>query len=134
MRRKAALYPTLYSVAPLARVQTVRQFDDAYTAPISGYRDAADYYYRASSLRVVDRIRRPTLILTAADDPFIPVAPFREPAVVGNPNLTLVVTEHGGHCGYIAARDGHPDDYWAERTIVAWASRHAPRAHPRGQE
>ena len=85
IRRKAALYPTRYSTAPLAGVRSVRQFDDAYTAPMSGYRDAADYYHRASALRVADRIRVPTLIITADDDPFVPVEPFRDPALLGNP-------------------------------------------------
>ena len=50
----------------------MRQFDEAYTAPHHGFRDATDYYHRASALRVVDRIRVPALILTAEDDPFVP--------------------------------------------------------------
>jgi predicted alpha/beta-fold hydrolase len=77
MRRKALAYPGHYDLAPLRRVWTVRQFDDAYTAPHHGFRDAADYYHRASAMRVLDRIRVPSLILTAANDPFVPVEPFR---------------------------------------------------------
>jgi uncharacterized protein len=123
MRRKAVLFPAVYSTAPLPSVRTVRQFDDAYTAPMSGYRDAADYYHRASSLRVVDGIGRPTLILTAEDDPFIPVEPFHAPEVGRNPNITLAITRHGGHCGYIGSANGD-DGYWAERVVVEWAARH----------
>ena len=74
MRRKARLYPHLYSLEGLPRIASVRAFDERYTAPHHGFRDAADYYHRASSLRVVARIRVPTLILAAADDPFVPVA------------------------------------------------------------
>ncbi|HEY3382394.1 MAG TPA: alpha/beta fold hydrolase [Vicinamibacterales bacterium] len=127
MRRKARLYPAIYSTAPLCGIRTVRQFDDAYTAPMSGYRDAADYYHRASSLRVIDKVRVPTLILTAADDPFIPVGPFQTPVVTGNPAITLVITPHGGHCGFIAARaDGRSaDGYWAEAQVVRFARQHA---------
>ena len=88
MRRKAAAFPGDYSLEPLRRVWTVRGFDEAYTAPHHGFRDAADYYHRASALRVVDRIRVPTLILTAEDDPFVPAEPFRDPAVTGNPHIT----------------------------------------------
>src|SRR5215510_14825894 len=81
MRRKTALFPDEFPVAPLGRIWTVRQFDEAYTAPHHGFRDAADYYYRASALRVADRIHVPTLIITAEDDPFVPVSTFRDPAV-----------------------------------------------------
>ena len=73
--------PDEFSLEELGRVWTVRQFDEAYTAPHHGFRDATDYYHRASALRVIDRIRVPALILTAEDDPFVPVDPFRDPTV-----------------------------------------------------
>lgn len=124
IRRKARLFPAHYSTAPLDRVRSVRQFDEAYTAPMSGYRDAADYYVRASALRVAQQVRVPTLIITATDDPFVPVGPFRDPAVTLNPAITLVVTPHGGHCGFVSSAHGDADDgYWAERTIVDFFSR-----------
>ena len=85
MRRKAALFPDAFSLERLGRVWTVRQFDEAYTAPHHGFRDASDYYHRASAMRVIDRIRVPALILTAEDDPFVPVDPFREPSVAEQP-------------------------------------------------
>jgi len=128
IRRKQHLFPSHYSTAPLGGVRSVRQFDDTYTAPMSGYRDAADYYYRASSLRVAGAIRVPTLIITAADDPFVPVEPFRDPAVAGNGAIRLVVTRHGGHCGFVCA-DGRADDgYWAERTVVAFVTERLGRS------
>lgn len=120
MRRKARLYPAIYSLAALRGMRTVRQFDEAYTAPMSGFRDAADYYQRASALRVAANARLPTLILTAEDDPFVPAEPFRRPEIAGNPDVTVILTRHGGHCGFIEApRDGH-DGYWAERTVLRW--------------
>ena len=118
MRRKSAAFPGEFSLEPLRRIWTVRQFDDAYTAPHHGFADAADYYYRASALRVVDRIRVPTLIVTAEDDPFVPTSTFCDVAVTSNANITVVVTPHGGHCAYIERRDGDYDGYWAEREIV----------------
>jgi predicted alpha/beta-fold hydrolase len=125
IRRKARQYPDRYSTAPLARTRTVRQFDDAYTAPMSGYRDAADYYHRASSLRVVSAIRVPTLVITAADDPFVPVGPFHDQAVARNPAVRLVLTPHGGHCGFVARRGTGPGDgYWAEQAVVDFVGRH----------
>lgn len=121
MRRKAAAFPGAFSLEPLGRIWTVRAFDEAYTAPHHGFRDASDYYHRASALRVVDRIAVPTLIVTAEDDPFVPVEPFRDPALTGNPNITLVVTPHGGHCAYVARAASNDDGYWVEGEIVRFA-------------
>jgi len=118
MRRKAAVFPGSFSLDPLKRIWTVRQFDEAYTAPHHGFRDASDYYHRASAMRVVDRIRVPALVITAEDDPFVPVSTFRDPAVTSNPNITVAITPHGGHCAYVErSKDGY-DGYWAEREIV----------------
>ncbi|HEX7086968.1 MAG TPA: alpha/beta fold hydrolase [Vicinamibacterales bacterium] len=118
MRRKAAAWPGRFDLQPLDRIRTVREFDEVYTAPHFGFRDASDYYYRASALRVVSRIAIPTLILTAADDPFVPVEPFQDPAVVRNPHMTVHVTRHGGHCAFISSRNGIHDGYWAEWRAV----------------
>jgi predicted alpha/beta-fold hydrolase len=118
MRRKAEAFPGAFSLDPLKRIWTVRQFDEAYTAPHHGFRDADDYYYRASALRVVDRIRVPALVIAAEDDPFVPASTFDDPAVTSNPNVTRVITPHGGHCAYVERADEHYDGYWAEREIV----------------
>jgi predicted alpha/beta-fold hydrolase len=131
MRRKAAAFPDAFSLDPLRRVWTVRQFDEAYTAPHHGFRDAADYYHRASALRVIDRIRVPALIVTAEDDPFVPSNPFRDPAVTNNPYVTVAVTPHGGHCAYLERADGGYDGYWAEREIVRFTSAHAASGQTR---
>lgn len=123
MRRKAAAFPGLFELNGLRRVRTVREFDEAFTAPHHGFRDAADYYYRASAMRVIDKICVPALILTSADDPFVPTDPFRDPAVTRNPNITVVITEHGGHCAYVERAARGYDGYWAERQVVEFASR-----------
>ena len=123
MRRKVEAFPDRFSVAPLARIRTVREFDEAYTAPFFGFRDAADYYYRAASLRVVDRITVPTLIISAKDDPFVPADSFAESALTGNAAITARVTPHGGHCAFVAARNGVHDGYWAEWAIVEFLAK-----------
>jgi predicted alpha/beta-fold hydrolase len=128
MRRKANAFPGAFDVGLLPRIWTVRQFDEAYTAPHHGFRDATDYYYRASALRVVDQIRVPALILTAEDDPFVPAAPFRDPVVTGNPHITTVITPHGGHCAYVEASAPGYDGYWAEREIVRFVTAQAAEA------
>jgi hypothetical protein len=126
MRKKARLFPGRYDLRGLWRVWSVRAFDDRFTAPHHGFANAADYYYKAASMRVVDRIRVPALVITAEDDPFIAIPPFRDPRVTGNPSIALVVTRYGGHCGFIEqARDGY-DGYWAEQAIVEFVERHVP--------
>ena len=122
MRRKARLFPESYHAVGLWRLRTIREWHEAITAPACGYRDAADYYYRASALRVIDQIRVPTLILAAQDDPFIPFASFRDPRLAGNPFITLVTPEHGGHCGFVACRTCD-ERFWAEARVVEFCAR-----------
>ena len=121
MRRKNACFPERFPLDRLPQIRTVREFDEVYTAPHFGYRDAEDYYHRASAMRVIDRIRVPALIVTAEDDPFVPVATFRHPSLTGNPHIQLLVTTHGGHCGFVETPSNGSDGYWAERTIVEFA-------------
>lgn len=123
MRRKSLTHPDLFTVNGLRAIRTVRQFDEAYTAPHFGFEGASDYYHRASAMRVVDRIRVPALVITAEDDPFVPVTPFRDPSLTSNPNIELIVTRHGGHCGFVTADAAGDDGYWAERRIVEFANR-----------
>jgi len=121
MRRKETCYPGGFDLSALNAIRTVRQFDAAYTAPYFGYESAEDYYHRAAALRVIDKIEVPALIITAEDDPFVPIEPFHDPAIAANPNITLAITKHGGHCGFLGASDGEEDGYWAERQVVDFA-------------
>ena len=133
MRRKAAAFPEAFPLEPLRGIWSVRQFDEAYTAPYHGFRDAADYYHRASAMRVIDRIRVPALILTAEDDPFVPAGPFESPAVTQNRAITVMVTRYGGHCAFLEPASGDYDGYWAEREIVRFAGAHVSAAPRRRQ-
>ena len=116
----------------LFRSRSVRQFDDVYTAPHFGFRDAEDYYYRCSAMRIADRIRVRALVVTADDDPFVPSDPFRSPILAANPHVDVHVTQHGGHCGFVGPRSGDDDGYWAETQIVNFVERtHAARSASR---
>ena len=125
MRRKDRCHPGRFDLASLPRVRTVREFDDRYTAPHFGYHGAEDYYHRASAMRVIDRIRVPALIISAKDDPFVPGEPFRDPAVAANSHIELMLTDYGGHCGFLADASSENDGYWAENQIIDFARRHA---------
>ncbi|HEV2110781.1 MAG TPA: hydrolase [Gammaproteobacteria bacterium] len=81
-------------------LRTFRQFDDAMTAPLHGYKDADDYYARCSSRPYLKRIRVPTLVVHSADDPFMtPEILPREEEL--SSSVTFELTEHGGHVGFI---------------------------------
>ena len=122
-REKARLFPEIFqSAGKLRGVRTIRQFDDAITAPAMGFRDAADYYERASSSRVLERIAVPTLVLHALDDPFVPLLPATRARLEANPAITLDVTQRGGHCAFLAAPNGY-DGRWAERRLVEFLKR-----------
>ena len=125
MHRKNLTHPGRFEMDRLAGVWTVRQFDEAYTAPFFGFADATDYYHRASARRVIEQTRIPALILTAADDPFVPPGPFRDPAITRHPLITTVVTSHGGHCGFRTTPGPGCDGYWAETQAIDFIARAA---------
>jgi hypothetical protein len=125
MRRKARLRPDLFDLRRLAAVRTVREFDEVFTAPYFGFRGADDYYHRASSLRIIDRIAIPALVITADDDPFVPSQPFHDGKLTGNRHIDLRICRHGGHCGFVASSSAGDDGYWAENQIVEFVDRAA---------
>ena len=123
MRRKDWFRPGAFDLTPLKVIRTVREFDETYTAPYFGFRDAEDYYHRASAMRVIERIRVPALVITAGDDPFVPSQPFHDPKLTGNPHIDLRMSAHGGHCGFVGSRSADDDGYWAEKQIVDFVER-----------
>ena len=119
VRTNHKLYPENYDVSGLGQARTIKDFDDRFTARAHGFANADDYYYRSSSLRVVDQIRIPTLIIHAEDDPFIPFFPLRDAAVANNPYVLLVGPKHGGHVAFISAdQNGDYDRFWAENRVM----------------
>ena len=115
--KKAQLFPQKYSSNGFGSIRTVREFDDAITAPHFNYRDAQEYYEAAGAKSVVDRIRVPYLLITAQDDPFVPYSAILSSGVLENPNITLSAPKHGGHCAFISRYSG-ADRFWAESRIV----------------
>lgn len=115
---KKRLYPDLYDITKIKSVRTIRDFDEAFTAVAHGFDGADDYYHKSSSIRSIDRIRIPTLIIHAEDDPFIPFAPLRNPALTDNPYILFVATERGGHVAFVGAKRVEEDRFWAENRAV----------------
>jgi predicted alpha/beta-fold hydrolase len=125
-RRKVRLFPRAYDPNRATGIGSVREFDDRITALYSGFASADDYYYRAAAASVIDRIAVPTLILHSSDDPFVTITPETEAALHGNPHITYIQTEHGGHCAFLTTpnRACNDDGYWAESTLLRFAFEH----------
>jgi uncharacterized protein len=121
-RQRQQVFPDLPPLC-LPRRLTMRLFDDLYTAPRSGFADALDYYQKASSCHLIERIPVPTLILTARDDPFIAVEPFEHLKVPDH--ITVRILPHGGHVGFVGW-DGAGGFRWAEQRMVEWIARGVP--------
>jgi len=114
--------PGQFSVSAADGASSVRAFDNQVTAPFSGFRDADDYYARAAAANVVERIAVPTIVVHAADDPFIRIQPESRAKILANSNIRYLESAHGGHCAFLAAPNGY-DGYWAERQIVDFLRR-----------
>jgi predicted alpha/beta-fold hydrolase len=112
--RKSKLYPDLYDLKPMARIRTIREFDEAYTAPHGGFASADDYYTRASTKERLKGIRIPTIIVHAVDDPFIPYHMFDSKPHEGNPFISFCSTRFGGHVGFISQSGADYDRFWIE--------------------
>lgn len=108
-------FPEL-DIRPLTRIRTITQFDDTYTAPLHGYRDAAEYYQKNSSIHFVGDIRIPTLIINALNDPFLSNACFPTKVVSGHPVVRLETPTRGGHVGFAQFRKG--GIYWSEDRAI----------------
>ncbi len=118
MRRKAGYLPGKWNLIGLEGIQSMSEFDNRYTAPDGGYLNAADYYERVGARLVLGQITVPTIIITAQDDPFIPFSMFSIPSIHQNPHINLMVTQYGGHCGFIQAYRKDEDRFWIENRII----------------
>ncbi len=115
---KKPLYPDLLSTAEYDTIRTFEAFDDRYTAPLHGFRDAQDYYAKASAKPVLERIALPALLVNALDDPFLSPECFPYREAYRNPRLVLETPPHGSHVGFY---DISPDGtLWSERRAVAF--------------
>jgi predicted alpha/beta-fold hydrolase len=124
---KARVHRGVVDAAGVERVRTMREFDDRYTAPLHGFRNAEDYYARSSAKGFLHAIRVPTLVLNARNDPFLPGRHLPASAEA-SPLVTLETPAHGGHVGFVSGPfPGHLR--WLPRRIIQFCSQH-PAASP----
>ena len=117
-------HPDMFDVTGLHQINTIKDFDDRFTAPDGGYGSADRYYEEASSINKLKDISVPTLIIASEDDPLVPIGSFHEIAdVTSNKMIELLITDQGGHCGFLQARQEDEkfcDHFWAENRVVAF--------------
>jgi predicted alpha/beta-fold hydrolase len=118
IRQKAEQHPNTVRTAPLQHIHTLRDFDDAYTAPLNGFRNADSYYRAASSRPLLSDISIPTLLVNAANDPFLAERCYPTEIADDHPSLTLEVPDSGGHVGFVSFTD--TGTYWSERRAASF--------------
>ncbi|MDA1107206.1 MAG: hydrolase [Proteobacteria bacterium] len=106
-------------IGDLDRLRTLRTYDDAVTAPLHGFAGVDDYYTQSSCRQYLGRIGIPTLVLHAADDPFLTRKATPTQAEL-SPHVTLELSGHGGHVGFVYGSAPWRACYWLEERIPAW--------------
>jgi predicted alpha/beta-fold hydrolase len=125
VRLKHTLYPDLYPLDGLEAMRTFAEFDGAYTAPVHGFASARDYWEKAASLPHLGKIRVPTLLVNARNDPFLSAGCYPVRIARENPHLYLEMPEQGGHVGFPG---GDGPLYWSDRRGAAFFARMLPHA------
>ncbi len=116
IRAKKKVMPGQIDDHDFHKIRTFKQYDDRYTAPLNGFKNAEDYWAKTSSKPLLSHIRIPTLMISAQDDPMLDRESFPVEEARRNPHLFLELPKHGGHSGFIQfARNG---EYWHEARIT----------------
>lgn len=102
------------------KIKTIYEFDDIYTAPIHGFKDANDYYTKNSSKQFLKDIQTPTLMIHALDDPFMPASVLPKEHQLSS-SIEFELSKNGGHVGFIQGSLFKPD-FWLERRIKSFFS------------
>lgn len=114
IRLKKKKFPHLLDTEGLWKIHNFTRFDNRYTGPMNGYRDAHDYWSRCSSLPLLNNIKIPALILNAHDDPFLGENCYPRTIARASRNITLEETRYGGHCGFLT---GSRHSYFDTRMV-----------------
>ena len=133
---KWAQHPGLFDRDALLAARDLYAFDNAFTAPVHGFRNTEDYWQRASAKPLLHCIRVPALVVNARNDPFVPASSLPRPEDIANQLVTLWQPRQGGHVGFAHGRlPGHvrtmPDAVggWLARQAGAWPQSGAQSAH-----
>lgn len=116
IQAKMKLFPGQVDDVGYEKIKTFRQFDDRYTAPMNGFKDAEDYWARASCKPFIPNIAVPTLLVSAQNDPFFAPECYPVKEAESNPFFFLERPVSGGHVGFM--NFGEEGVYWSERRMI----------------
>lgn len=116
IQQKMRLMPNQIDDIGYRKIKTFEQFDDRYTAPLHGFKNAEDYYSRASCKQFLRNISIPSLLVNARSDPFLSSSCFPLQEAEDNPNLYLEIPQSGGHVGFVDFNEA--GEYWSERRAI----------------
>jgi len=122
LEKKADLYEGLIDLSAARKAKTFAEYDRHVTAPLGGFASERDYWARSSSGPLLPQIRRPTLLINALNDPFIPASSLPGAVIAKSRWLEANFVPEGGHAGFLAGAKG--DRSWAEARAVEFLRRH----------
>jgi len=116
LKQKKAHYPKEVDLTGFSKIKDFHAFDGKYTAPMHGFNSAEDYWRKSSSKQYIKAISRPTLMVSAVDDPFLTPECFPHEIVAKNKHVILETPKHGGHVGFI--QFNKQKKYWSEQRAI----------------
>jgi hypothetical protein len=125
-RRRQLLRPDLYEAGRERGIRTIREYDDAITAPYGGYGSAEEYYRASSAGPLLGLLKRPALVLAAGDDPMVPADSVARWPLPASSLVAREVTPTGGHVGFVAPTAA-PGRFWAAERVMAFVGELAAR-------
>jgi len=123
IKDKMAVLPGALDDTGYESIKTFKEFDDRYTAPIHGFKNAEDYWRKCSSRKFIPGIKIPTLIINAQNDPFLPKECYPLTEAGFNTNVTLKMPKSGGHVGFVSL-NGRENMYWSEHQTLCFLNDH----------
>ena len=133
LRRKVAwkrnLLAQVVDMDAIDRARSIEAFDEAVTAPLNGFDGAEDYYAKCSSKTFLPRVRVPTLMLHAEDDPFLPADAIPHGEVIRNRYLRLLLSPKGGHVGFLSGTPWAPR-FWGEIVVARFLAHQLKNSYP----
>lgn len=124
VRAKQAVLDGVVDTGPALHARTLREFDDALTAPLHGFADAADYYAKADARPFLPRIRVPTLLIQSRDDPISSPDAISDEQVARNPYLVAAFAPGGGHVGFVEGEAPWRASFHADGEAVRFLAHH----------
>jgi predicted alpha/beta-fold hydrolase len=127
IRTKKRMFPEQLDLTRLWHIRSFQEFDDRFTAPIHGFRDAADYWARNSCRQFLAKINLPTLLISAANDPFLGPNCYPREEAAASQWFHFEAPETGGHVGFMVSQKGA--EYWSETRAAEFLEPCSGRLH-----